>query len=189
MKQIMLVKWQYTRSCAVVADAHGRRNVMRAQAAASSAPPALHSCPQGADLSCHGTAAIGSWSASSSRGWQTQKDADHSAGCWLSARISCFSHACRDPVNSTELGIIGITWCFFAFRHILKLSSACGLCSKFAVLCLIKECSDCHRCVHGELCPGLLHKQHLWSPDSLLKKVFFPTVCKESSLPSWQLGG
>lgn len=117
-------------SCTVGTDACGRRNVMWAHAAASSAPPALPSCPQGADHSCYGTAIIGSQSALSSKGWQTQRDADHSAACWLSAQVSFFSHACRDPVNSTDSGIIGITWYLFAFRHILKLSSACGLCPK-----------------------------------------------------------
>lgn len=51
------------------------------------------------------------------------------SGFWLSAQIPFFSHACRDPVNSTEFGIIDITWYLFAFRHMVKLSSACGLCS------------------------------------------------------------
>lgn len=117
-------------SCTVGACAHGKANVMWAHTAASSAPPALHSCPQGAEHSCYGTAIIGSQSALSSKRWQTQKDARHSTGGWLSAQIPFFSHACRDPVNSTEFGIIGITWYLFAFRHILNLPSACGLCSK-----------------------------------------------------------
>lgn len=40
---------------------------------------------------------------------------------------------------------------------------------EFAPICLIKEFCGCrHCCVHPELYPGLLHKQHLWSPSPLL---------------------